>query len=518
MLENKLDIILTTDRSMMTTHHGKEFLGFMATGPAVGMPERLWMWIACPKMRTDSAGRPWQAPYALRKLEALLQDRGYNAAVIDPDHVNKYLADAKILMLSHHDYFALCPPSSEWWVVTKKEPVNSKSFRSFMDGLNLAEAKRRGLKIIVGGPAAWQWLYKPDLIERWGIDTIVDGEGERVVTGLVERVYAGEPLPRYVFVGPSDVPSIEEIPLIKRPSINGLIEIMRGCPRGCKFCSVTLRPLRHIPLDRIEKEMLVNVEGGVESGILHSEDILLYGAMGLKLNPDALIKLHQLARRHWKSIAWSHASLAAVKNAEEEYHLISKIMEIVKSGGQDYLGVEVGIETGSVRLARKIMPAKSAPYPPEMWPEIVEDAFAIMHENNIVPAATLILGLPEETPDDVMKTAELIDRLRPYRSLIVPMFFVPMGILKNKDWFTDVKVTDEHIEVMRRCLWHSIYWAEKILSEFYLRNPKYFPLRWMLQLFLKYATYKGRLIERKLGLTSLGRREKYGEEVLAAAQ
>jgi hypothetical protein len=98
------------------------------------------------------------------------------------------------------------------------------------------------------------------------------------------------------------------------------------------------------------------------------------------------------------------------------------------------------------------------------------------------------------------------------------MFFVPMGILKNKDWFTDVKVTDEHIEVMRRCLWHSIYWAEKILSEFYLRNPKYFPLRWMLQLFLKYATYKGRLIERKLGLTSLGRREKYGEEVLAAAQ
>ncbi|MEM3897895.1 MAG: hypothetical protein QXO04_04720, partial [Nitrososphaerota archaeon] len=140
-----------------------------------------------------------------------------------------------------------------------------------------------------------------------------------------------------------------------------------------------------------------------------------------------------------------------------------------------------------------------------------------MHENNIVPAATLILGLPEETPDDLMKTAELLDRLRPYRSLIVPMFFVPMGILKNKDWFTDVKVTDEHIEVMRRCLWHSIYWAEKIIGEFYLKNPRYFPLKWMLQLFLKYVTFKGKLVERKLELTPLGRRER-GREALAAAQ
>jgi radical SAM superfamily enzyme YgiQ (UPF0313 family) len=498
--EGKPDIILTTDRSMMTTHHGKEFLGFMATGPAIGMPERLWMWIACPKMKTDSAGRPWQAPYALRKLEALLQDKGYNAAVIDPDHVNRYLGDAKILMLSHHDYFALCPPSSEWWVVTKKEPVNAKSFRNLMEGLSLAEAKRRGLKVIVGGPAAWQWLYKPDLIERWGIDTIVDGEGERVVTDLVERAYAGEPLPRYIFVGPNDVPSIEEIPPIKRPSINGLVEIMRGCPRGCKFCSVTLRPLRHIPLDRIEKEILVNVEGGVESGILHSEDVLLYGANGIRLNPDALIKLHELSKKYWKTLAWSHASLAAIKLAEKEHGLIRKLAEIICDEHQRYWGVEVGIETGSPKLAKKIMPAKAAPYPAEKWPEVVEEAFAIMHDNNVIPAATLILGLPEETPDDVVATAELLDRLRPYRSLIVPMFFVPMGLLKNKNWFTDVEVKDEHKEVMARCLLHSLRWAEDIVNKFYLKGGKNYPLKLVINAFLKYVSYKGRKVVRELGI------------------
>ena len=501
MSGRKFDIILTTDRTMMSNHHGKEFLGFMATGPAIGMPENLWMWIAAPKMKVDSLGRPWQAPYAMRKLESLLQDKGYDAAIIDPDYVNQYLKDAKILMLSHHDYFAYGPPSSEWWVVTQKEPVNAKSFRKFMNSLNLAEAKKNGLKIIAGGPAAWQWLYKPDLWSKWGVDTVVDGEGERVVLDLVEKAYNGEPLPRYVFVGPGDVPSLEEIPVIKHASVNGLVEIMRGCPRGCKFCSVTLRPLRYIPLEKIEEEILVNVREGVESGILHSEDVLLYGAKGIRLNPDALIKLHQIAKKHWKDLAWSHASLAAIKNAEEEHKLISKLREIIcGDGGQEFWGVEVGIETGSVKLAKKIMPAKSAPYPVEKWPEVVEDAFAIMHENKIIPAATLILGLPEETPDDVVKTAELLDRLKPYRSLIVPMFFVPMGVLKNKNWFTDVEVRDDHIEVMRRCLWHSVRWAEDIMDHFYLNKIHYAPVKQMLKLFLRYVKMKVRAYEKKMGL------------------
>lgn len=500
MDEGRVDIILTTDRSMMSNHHGKEFLGFMTTGPAIGMPEWLWMWIAAPWMKVDSNGMPWQAPYALRKLEALLQDKGYKAAVIDPRFVKRYLSNAKLLMLSHHDYFGLCPPSSEWWVITKKEPVNAKSFRMFMDSLDLPRMKENGLKIIVGGPSAWQWLYKPELISRWGIDTIVDGEGERIVLDLVEKVYNSEPLPRYVFVGPRDVPSIDEIPTIKKPSINGLVEITRGCPRGCKFCSVTLRPLRHIPLDKIEEEIKVNVNGGVTGGILHAEDVLLYGGKGIVPNPEAVIKLHELTKRYWKHLAWSHASLAAIKNAEESYRLVSKLKEIICDDDQNYWGVEVGIETGSPRLAKRIMPAKSAPYPAERWPDIVEDAFMIMHESNLIPAATLILGLPDETPDDVMMTAELIDRLKPYRSLIVPMFFVPMGLLKDKDWFTNVKMTDEHIEVMRRCLWHSVRWAKDIIEHFYLRKPHHLPLRLILRMFLSYAERKGRKVERELAL------------------
>jgi len=30
----------------------------------------------------------------------------------------------------------------------------------------MVEARKRGIKIVVGGPSAWQWLYKPELIDK----------------------------------------------------------------------------------------------------------------------------------------------------------------------------------------------------------------------------------------------------------------------------------------------------------------------------------------------------------------
>ncbi len=486
--EFKPDFIITVDRSLMTNHHGKEFIGFMTTGPAVLFPEKIWMYIAAPKPKVDKHGRPLQAPYGLRKIEAALVDAGFNAAIIDPDYVHRYIRKAKAILIGHHDYFAFNPPSSEWWLVTGREPVNRKSFLRFISGI--ARAKRElnpSLKIVVGGPAAWQWLYVPHYVRRFLVDTIVEGEAEKVVIELAQRILDGKPLPRYISVAPRDSPRIEEIPVIKGASVNGLIEIMRGCPRGCKFCSVTLRPLRHIPLDKIEAELKVNVEAGIRDGILHSEDVLLYGSNNVIPNPEPLLKLHKLVKRYYRVVGWSHVSLAAVVVAEQRFKLITRLAEILYDDYQFYLGVQTGIETGSPELAKKIMPAKAAPFKPEQWPEIVEEAFSIMHEHNIIPAATIILGLPGETPDDVIKTVELVERLKPYRSLIVPMFFVPMGALRRSDWFRAVNLTREHAELLIATLKHSAYWSKEIMAKFYLRGAKYMPIRVLLEMFVNRA-------------------------------
>jgi len=488
-----LDVVITTDRTMMSNHHRKEFIGFVATGPPISMPESLWLFLTAPKVKTDKTGRPIEAPYGLRKVEAALIDAGFSAAIIDPDHLYRYVDAMKVLMIGHHDYFAYGPPSSEWWSLTGLEPVNRRSFIRFMNSPVVRRAKERGVKIIVGGPAAWQWLYELELMEKWGVDTIVDGEGEKVAVELVDKALKGEDLPRYVYVGVDNAPGVDEIPLIKGASVNGLVEIMRGCPRGCKFCSVTLRPLRFIPLEKILREIEVNLRAGINGAILHSEDVLLYHADGVKPRPEPLIKLHEEVMKkigERGSFAWSHASLAAIKYAEENYKLITRLMnEYILNDYRKMLGVEVGIETGSPALARKIMVAKSSPYPPEQWPSVVEEAFKIMHENKIVPAATVILGFPEETIDDVVKTIELIDRLKPYRSIIVPMFFVPMGALKKNKWFLRDHLTIEHVEAMKKMYEHTIYWAEEIMKN-YMTSLHYLPVKFLLKYFMSYVKWR----------------------------
>ncbi len=483
-----IDFLITVDRSMMTNHHGKEFIGFMTTGPAIGIPERLWMWIAAPKIKTDRYGRPIQAPYGLRKIEAALLDAGYRAAVIDPDYLPRYIRRVKAVLIGHHDYFAFNPPSSEWWLLTGEEPVNRKSFLRFISRLALLKKRYNpSLRIIVGGPSAWQWLYVPDYIERFGVDTIVEGEAEKIIVELAEAVLRGERLPRYVGMAPRDAPSLEEIPVIKAPSVNGLVEIMRGCPRGCKFCSVTLRPLRHYPLDKIEAELRVNYEAGIRDGVIHSEDVLLYGAEGVIPRPEPLLRLHRLVKKYYRTFAWSHATLAGVVVAQQKYRLISRIAEIAFDEHQEYFGFQTGIETGSPRLARKVMPAKAAPFPAEKWPEVVEEAFSILHEHTVIPAATIIIGLPGETEEDIVKTIELVERLRPYRSLIVPMFFVPMGLLRNRDWYTGVNLSYAQAELLIAAMRHTIYWAKDIISKFYMKEAKYLPVRLALKLFLERA-------------------------------
>ncbi|MEB3779681.1 MAG: B12-binding domain-containing radical SAM protein [Desulfurococcales archaeon] len=481
----KVDFIITTDRSMMTNHRGKEFLGFMTTSPPIGMPGNLWRWIAAPKVPVDEWGRPRQAPYGLRKIEAALQDAGFSAEVIDPDYVKKYIAAAKAVLIGHHDYFALNSPSIEYWMLTGREPLNRRSFLSFIG--TVAYYKRKynpGLRIVVGGPAAWQWLYSPTYLERFMVDTIVEGEADRVIVDLARAIAEGRETPRYILVGPRDVPGLDEIPVIKGASVNGLIEIMRGCPRGCSFCSVTYKAIRYYPLSKIEAELKVNTSNGVKGGVLHSDDVPLYGARGVTPNVDALERLHRLVKKYYRDFTWSHAALATILYGEERFKLLSRLADLILDENQEYMGFQTGIETGSKKLARRIMPGKSAPYPPEDWPEVVVEAFKLLHEKLFIPAGTIILGLPGETSDDVVKTIELVEELRPYRSLIVPMFFVPLGSLRGEGWFKPIKMTVEHAELLREVMRHTAYWSKDIISRVYMKGIKYTPAKILLIRFI----------------------------------
>jgi len=121
------------------------------------------------------------------------------------------------------------------------------------------------------------------------------------------------------------------------------------------------------------------------------------------------------------------------------------------------------------------MRGKCKPFTPEQWPQLVLNAFEILSENNWVPCATLMMGLPGETERDIELTISLIEELKPFKSLIVPLFLVSMGGLKGRtEPFTVDEMTPKHSELFLKCWEHNLEWAPALVKEWAdlsIRNP-----------------------------------------------
>jgi len=485
-----MTVLLTADRTLMSKYHGKEFLGFGSTAPPNILPEWFFKALFFPPIGKRN-GMPLEAPYGLRKIEAQLLMEGLDVVTVDPDSLARFIDKAKALGIHVMDPFGWGPSSTTFAGILKTgEPYAAKYFRQLLEKREVKKAKKHGLKIIVGGPGAWQFKYKPQFLNAYGIDCVVDGEAEKVVGKIFKAALNGEELPRFYDVQIKETPSLDEIPEIRNPSINGLIEIGRGCCRGCRFCSVTQRPLRWYPYEKIRREIEVNANAGLNYGILHAEDVLLYGSKNTVPQRNKVLKLHRLCKRLMGGVGWSHTSMAA---AAADPKLLREVADIIVDGRQEWWGAQVGIETGSPNLLRKAMPAKALPFKPEQWQEVVVTAMGAMHDCNLIPACTLITGLPQEKEEDVTKTIELVDNLKEFRSLIVPLFFVPLGKLKKKEWFKTEEMTSLHMELLVKCLKHDLHWA-KVITESYFAGWRRLLLKPFYQLFIKMVERKARQV------------------------
>ena len=453
------EVILTADNTLMSNYHNNEFLGFGTCAPPNFIPEWLYSYLFFPPVKTNN-GHPSQAPYGLRKTEAQLLKEGFHVETVSPKYLGNYLKNAKVLGVHAMDPFGLGPASTTLASIFKKEPYLAKHFQVLLKSPAVKKAKENGLKIIVGGPGAWQFQYREKAAKDLGIDCIVEGEAENIIGKIFKAASEGQEIPRHYEVGIDETPVLGEIPDIVHPSVNGLVEIGRGCCRGCQFCNVTLRPLRWYPIEKIDREISVNIDSGNNSVCLHSEDVMLYGSKNAMPNNDKIVELHELVTKRCTGVSWSHCSIAAVASQPK---LLSKLSELILQN-QVWWGAEVGIETGSPEIAKKIMPAKALPFSAENWHDVVVDGMGVMHDNMLVPACTLIVGLPEETEADILKTMDLVDDLKDMRSLIVPLFFVPLGKLTSEDWFTKTKLNELHKKLLIQCVEHDFRWIDDLID------------------------------------------------------
>ena len=79
-------------------------------------------------------------------------------------------------------------------------------------------------------------------------------------------------------------------------------------------------------------------------------------------------------------------------------------------------------------MAKKVMPAKGAPFKIDDWPSIVIRGLEIMNQNNWFPVMTLMVGNPGETDEDVRATLDLIYEMenRGLFAFLVPSIFTPL--------------------------------------------------------------------------------------------
>ena len=455
-------IVLTTDETMMSRYRWGIFVGFSTCMPQGIIPAWFYFSVFSPPVPRVN-GRAVYADFGLRVIEASLaamlgEDE---VAVVHPRDLTKVAGSGtEIIGISGHDFLGINPPTSEFVdMLDIGPPYNRVKFFELMKN-----SVMKGKIVVAGGKAAWQ-LADEEIMDKLNIDYVHLGEGEISVPEMVKSILDGEKLPRII---KGKVPEVEEIPNIMGATIHGLVEISRGCGRGCSFCTPNMQKLRFKSIEHIARDVKTNIEAGQRSISLHSEDILRYGARGITPDEERVLNLFRRVAsvEGIKSVGASHVALASV------YHnpgLVKAISEACYSMlDQNWMGAQTGIETGSARLIARYMHGKALPSPPENWHEIVTQAFGILDDNNWFNAATIINGLPGETTEDVLKSVELVEDLKGTSSLIVPMNFVSMRgtTLDSEETFTMAKMTPEHWQLMGECIDHNLNLVPKLMREY----------------------------------------------------
>lgn len=487
-------VVLSADRTLMSPYRGISLASFFGCAPALDpnrnhntfwyrvlgqqvTPKVLFDFICNPIGQTD--GRANYAPYGLRKVEAALVRDGYTrdqVVVAHPDHIEKFIGpETEVVGTYEMDPLGMGPVTMTFTYGRKQMSYDEFYSRDLHQRIVAAKRKNGSkAKILAGASGTWQYNYDPAKIEEYdlygivegdlgGIGPEIDGTGGRFFDALINgemetanpfkktefkveikefardgRKYHGR------FIHCWDQPSVDEIPNIINPSMHGQVEVMRGCGRGCKFCDVTLRPLRYYPVEKVQKEIEINMKyGGLKNAWVHSDDIFVYGlnprtTKNMQPNREAIEELFKgIMATGVEHTNPTHGTLAG---AIADERLIPNVSKIIKASPSNHIGIQCGLETGSVRLIGKYADRKLAPYQPAEWHWVVKNAVKTLNENYWVPAFTIIMGLNnDETSEDSWETIRLIHELEneqpDSKFTVTPLTFVPIGLLEKSAFF-----------------------------------------------------------------------------------
>jgi len=342
---------------------------------------------------------------------------------------------ALLALLALPTLAALTPPDVE--VILTDENVEPIDFDERVDLVGITfmthfatrayeiadEFRARGIKVVLGGIHAS--MLPQEAIQH--ADSVVIGEAEETWPQLV-RDFAEHRLQK--FYQASNFPDLKNSPiprwdLLKSNLYNThQLQVGRGCPYNCDFCSVTAfngRRYRHKPLENVLKEIQTLQEIDRDKPILFADDNFL----SIPAYSRDLLKLLIPFKIKW----WCQASINRLKDDE--------LLELMHESGCE--AIFVGFE--SISQATLDLMHKGAVNNADEYIQIVEK----INSNGIVVFGSFILGNDADGEDIFEHTVKFIadagiplaqiNILTPFPGTLLCKKLEKEGRILHKDWW-----------------------------------------------------------------------------------
>lgn len=398
------------------------------------------------KLEYNADGSARYMPAGVRVLEESLLRRypAGEVAVCYPGDIESFIGpETRIVAVSTHNPLGVTFAAGVYTSIfgSSRQPINSHYTRQLFMAIK-NHPLRSNFKVIVGGSGGWQ-IIQTGSAEELSVDCVVEGRAESADTmEIFRKGVNGEELPETIDVGHPK--NRDAVIFPNKRTTFGVVEMTTGCGRRCQFCLPDLNPQLDMPKERILEAVRANVREGNKQISLATEDMFIWGQVGTKTpfyfpNREALLDLFSevLNTPGVEQHILSHCTIAP---AVVDPLLIEKLSELMLDKSPIHLPLLsshpkkkaltplIGLETGSTRMAKLIMPGKGVPFPIEDWPSVVVRGLEVLNRNNWFPAMTLMIGNPGETDDDVKATIDVIYEVerRGLFAFFIPSIFTPL--------------------------------------------------------------------------------------------